>query len=85
MSPKAKEVLEALCQKAEGNSFDGNWRTVYLDNARPLLLGMSDKSFRSYLAVLSKAGFYRTQDEFAFGSVRDDAFQVVPKAEGGAA
>lgn len=83
LSPKAKEVLEALCQRAEGFS-DGEWRTVYLDNARPLLPGMSDKSFRSYLAVLSKAGFYSPQDEFAFGSVRDVAFQVIPKAEGGA-
>lgn len=84
LSPKAKEVLEALCQRAEGFSFDGDWRTIYLDNARPLLPGMSDKSFRSYLAVLSKAGFYRPQDEFAFGSVRDVAFQCFPKAEGGA-
>ncbi len=78
LTPKAKQVLEALCQVAEGMS-SGNWRTVYLDNARPLLPGMSDKSFRSYLGVLSKAGFYSPQDEFAFGSVRDDAFQIVPK------
>ena len=75
LTPKAKEVLEALCQHAEGAS-TGEWRDVYLDNARPA--GMSDKSFRSYLAALSKAGFYKPIDNYAWGSVRDTAFQVIP-------
>jgi hypothetical protein len=78
LSPQARQVLESLCQNAEGCS-RGEWRDVYLDNARPA--GMSDKSFRSYLATLSKAGFYKPIDGYAFGEVRDEAFQVVPKEE----
>lgn len=76
LSTEAKAVLEALCQHAEGSS-RGEWRDVYLDNARPA--GMSDKTFRAYLAVLSKAGFYRVIDGYAWGEVRDTAFQVVSR------
>jgi hypothetical protein len=75
LTPKSREVLEALCRKAEGCSRD-EWRDVYLDNARPV--GMSDKSFRSHLAALAKAGFYKPVDGFAWGEVRDAAFQVCP-------
>lgn len=77
LTPKAKEVLEVLCQCAEGPSRD-EWRDVYLDNAFGRIPEISQKSFRSYLAVLSKAGFYRPIDGYAWGEVRDVAFQVVP-------
>lgn len=48
---------------------DGDgWGEVYLDNARPD--GMSDKSFRSCLASLSKLNLYRPIDGYAFGKVK---------------
>lgn len=64
---KSDQVLEALRKASESDAGDG-WRDVYLDNARPA--GMSDKSFRSHLAALAKAGLYRPIDGYAFGSVR---------------
>jgi hypothetical protein len=63
---KKDVVLHALRSKAE--YAEGDWGTVYLDNARPS--GMSDKSFRSYLAALSKEGLYKVVDGYAWGSVR---------------
>jgi hypothetical protein len=63
---KSLQVLESLRKHVE-NSQDG-WGTVYLDNAKPD--GMSSKSFRAYLSQLSKAGLYKPEDEFAFGSVK---------------
>lgn len=77
LSPKMKQVLEALCEAAEGESFNGNWRTVYLDNARARLAGMSSNQFRRYLAALSQSGFYEVVDGYAWGNVKDEAFQVV--------
>lgn len=77
LSDQAKRVLEALCEAAEGPS-DGEWRNVYLDNARAKLDGMSVASFRRYLGVLSDAGFYRVIDGYAWGDVRDEAFQTIP-------
>lgn len=62
-----KEVLEALRANVE-YSDDDVWGTVYLDNARPS--GMSEKSFRSYLAALSKDGLYKVIDGYAWGAVR---------------
>lgn len=61
------KVLTALRQASETDDGEG-WRMVYLDNARPA--GMSDKSFRSYLAKLSQHGLYRVIDGYAFGSVK---------------
>jgi len=69
IGPEATKVLTALRQASESDDGDG-WRTVYLDNARPD--GMSDKSFRSYLAKLSQHGLYRVLEGYAFGSVRMD-------------
>jgi hypothetical protein len=67
MTPATMRVLTALRQASESD--DGNgWRSVYLDNARPA--GMSNKSFRSYLAKLSQHGLYRVIDGYAFGSVK---------------
>lgn len=77
LSPKMKQVLEALCEAAEGASFNGPWRVVYLDNARAKLPGMTSKSFRRYLAALSQTGFYEVVDGYAWGNVKDEAFQVV--------
>jgi hypothetical protein len=78
LSPTSKQVLEALCEAAEGESYNGDWRDVYLDNAYAKLKdAMSVKSFRSHLASLSKAGFYKVVDGYAFGAVKDEAFQVV--------
>ena len=61
------KVLTALRQASESDDGDG-WRSVYLDNAIPE--GMSNKSFRSYLAKLSQHGLYRVIDGYAFGSVK---------------
>lgn len=76
LTSKAKEVLEAPCQAAEGVS-EGEWRNVYLDNALAELPGMSPTTFRRYLSVLSTAGYYKVVDGYAWGDVRDEAFQVV--------
>lgn len=79
LSEDARKVLEALCENAEGMSIGENkeWRMVYLDNARHSV-GMSANVFRSYLAVLSEAGFYKIDDGHTWGIVRDSAFQVCP-------
>lgn len=61
-----KQVLSNLRKSAEDHSAD--WSEVYLDNAVPV--GMSDKSFRSTLAILSKAGFYKVIDGYAWGKVK---------------
>ena len=66
LGTETTKVLECLRKASEADDGDG-WRTVYLDNARPA--GMSDKSFRSYLAKLSQHGLYRVVDGYAFGSV----------------
>lgn len=65
-------VLASLRRNKEyTEEFKGiEWGMVYLDNARPA--GMSDKSFRSYLAALSKKGLYEVEDGFAWGRVRMD-------------
>jgi hypothetical protein len=63
------EVLAALRAKVE--YFEGDFGMVYLDNARPA--GMSDKTFRSCLAQLSKQGLYKVVDGYAFGKVKMEA------------
>jgi hypothetical protein len=60
-------VLSGLRGNVE-HHLEGGWGSVYLDNARPA--GMSETSFRSHLAVLSKAGLYRPVDGYAFGEVK---------------
>lgn len=70
LSPATAQVLAALRANAEGCTENG-WRNVYLDNALPA--GMSDKSFRSHLAALSKVGLYRPIDGYAFGDVKVEA------------
>lgn len=61
------QTLESLRKASESDAGDG-WRDVYLDNARPE--GMNDKTFRSHLSALSKAGMYRPIDGYAFGAVK---------------
>ena len=63
---KTEQVLSALRQNTE--STDDGWGMVYLDNARPE--GMSEKTFRSCLAQLSKQDLYRVADGYAFGEVK---------------
>ena len=63
------DALTVLCnlrKSAEDRS--AQWSDVYLDNAIPV--GMSDKSFRSCLASLSKSGVYKVIDGYAWGSVK---------------
>jgi len=67
LGPQTEKTLKALRDASEDYSGDG-WRSVYLDNARPS--GMSDKTFRSHLATLAKAGLYRVVDGYAFGDVK---------------
>lgn len=67
---KTEEILTALREGHESESAEG-WLMVYLDNVRPD--GMSDKSFRSHLAALSKQGLYRPVDGWAWGEVRKGA------------
>ena len=58
---KAEAILSAMRGGYEGESVDANGvkgSSVYLDNFRPK--GMSVNSFRSYLKVLSEAGFYKS-------------------------
>lgn len=69
LSPKTAEVLAALRAHTEDRPVaPGTWGMIYLDNARPA--DMSDKSFRSHLAVLSKAGLYKVVDGWAWGQVK---------------
>ena len=70
MTNEAANVLASLRQNSEYTEpFNGvEWGMVYLDNARPK--GMSEKSFRSHLAALSKQGLYRVEDGFAWGLVK---------------
>ena len=74
---RVKEVLEALCEAAEGES-RGEWRDVYIDNARAKIKDMSPYTFAGYLGALEKAGYYKPIDRYAWGEVRDEAFQVIP-------
>ena len=67
LSPATAQVLALLRENTESSGH------VYLDNARPD--GMSDKSFRSHLAALSKAGLYRPIDGYAWGEVKTEAGQ----------
>jgi hypothetical protein len=62
----AQIVLESIRQHAE-EKYNKGWCMVYLDNARPD--GMNDKTFRAYLASLSKQGLYRVVDGYAWGKV----------------
>lgn len=62
----ADTIYQKLCANAEGK-FAGEWCDVYLDNARPN--SVSEKSFRSFLAVLSKRGVYKPIDGYAWGAV----------------
>jgi hypothetical protein len=61
-------VLRRLREEYEHEDHPG-WGMVYLDNARAGL-GMTDKSFRSHLAQLSKEGLYRVVDGYAWGEVK---------------
>jgi hypothetical protein len=68
---KSEIVLAALRANAESSfvhSNGGQWAQVYLDNARPT--GMTNKSFRSCLAALSRRGLYISQGDDCFGDVR---------------
>jgi hypothetical protein len=66
--PKSDQVLASL--RASTESHTDEWGMVYLDNARARLAGMSDKSFRSYLARLSRDGLYKPVDGYAWGEVK---------------
>ena len=67
MIPKENDrVLASLREHVE--SSDGEWREVYLDNARPS--GMAPRSFAGHLSALERAGLYRPIDNFAWGLVR---------------
>lgn len=70
LPPKTAEVLAALRAHIEDRGFikPGSWGMIYLDNARPA--DMSDKSFRSHLGALSKAGLYKVVDGWAWGQVK---------------
>jgi hypothetical protein len=71
---KSEQILQRLRAEVESIStaIDGTkWGQVYLDNCRPN--NMSDKSFRSCLATLSRQGLYQPQDGYAFGDVRLEA------------
>lgn len=69
LSNEAQTVLNALRNGSEGWSKSEAWGEVYLDNVRPA--GMTDKTFRAYLAVLSKAGLYKVVDGYAWGKVKN--------------
>lgn len=62
----AEQVLKNLRAHAEGGMND-KWGMIYLDNARK---GMNDKVFRANLAVLSKLGYYKVVDGYAWGEVK---------------
>ena len=66
MTIKSDAVLAALRAHAEDKT-PGEWGDVYLDNAKPA--DMSHRSFRSHLAALSKRGFYKPIDGYAWGAV----------------
>ena len=68
MHEKTNQVLTLLRSNVEYS--EGGWGAVYLDNARPA--GMTEHSFRSHLAYLSKAGFYKPTDGYAWGKVKED-------------
>lgn len=79
LSPEARRVYDSLVEKAEyttdNTKDDATWWGVYLDNAH--LSDMPRASFQAYLAVLSKAGLYEIEDNYAFGYVLTDR-QVTP-------
>lgn len=71
LSTETTTVLNNLRKhiECEITAKDGSkWGSVYLDNGKPD--GMSDKTFRAILATLSKAGYYKVVDGYAFGDVK---------------
>jgi hypothetical protein len=70
LSHEAQSILTAMRNGWESRMTDknGSWGSVYLDNFRPK--GMSVTSFRSYLAVLSKAGLYQVYEGEHWGYVK---------------
>jgi hypothetical protein len=67
LTAEARNVWQSLVDNCEGNPSD-KWVHVYLDNAKPD--GMSQTTFRAYLATLSKAGVYKPIDGYAWGDVK---------------
>jgi hypothetical protein len=66
-----QDVYAALVSNVEGRRGEppvsGEWRDVYLDNARPG--GVSPHAFAGFLSALERDGVYRPEDGFAWGRV----------------
>lgn len=67
MTPKTKQVHEALLKANEGEVGEG-WLQVYLDNALPA--DMSPRSFAGHLSALEALGLYVSEGDDCFGRVR---------------
>lgn len=72
MTPKTRQVLDALRTHVEGRSFLSShpgreFGQVYLDNAIPT--GMSRRAFAGHLSVLERLGLYKPQGDDCFGDV----------------
>ena len=67
----ADTVLAALRANAEGcSTVDASgveWKDVYLDNCRA---NTTPHQFAGFLSALKERGFYKTQGDNDFGSVR---------------
>jgi hypothetical protein len=70
LSNQAAEILANLRKSVESTETraDGEWGSVYLDNARPD--GVSNRSFAGYLSALENAGLYESQGDDFFGLVK---------------
>ena len=74
LSHKAEHLLERLVTAADRSTNNDGWCDVYIDNAKPD--DMTPRQFAWHLSSLSRAGFYKPIDNYAWGQVNVEAALV---------